>query len=206
MNITPSALAHAGYTVLDTLPHDELLPFVKIYSKKKTKAALWFKLSNIFNLVLLTGLASYSYITGSALVSDLFVHFCYGTTLSFLLIPLHELLHGAAYKYVGAPKTSYVANLKKFYFAAVAHNFVASRDEFRIVALLPFLCISVLCLAGVAFLHPHWAITAATTLLVHTAFCQGDFALLGYFEFHKKRAPVTYDDALEKVTYFLTRD
>jgi hypothetical protein len=43
---------------------------------------------------------------------------------------------------------------------------------------------------------------AVGTLLLHTAFCSGDFALLSYFEKHRARKVVTYDDVPSGVSYF----
>lgn len=165
-----------------------------------------FNLSNLINLVFVTVLGTFYFMSEQVSLPQLFVHFCYGSTIALLLIPLHEVLHAIAYKYVGATKTSYMANLKKFYFAAMAHNFVTSRSEFRIVALLPFACISAACIAILPFLPPAWAFTAASTLLTHTVFCSGDFALLSYFEIHQAKRPITYDDAHNKISYFYAAD
>jgi len=58
--------------------------------------------------------------------------------IAFALIPSHEYIHVLAYKSKGAKNTSCDANLKKFYFMAIAYRFVANKKEFQIVALAPF--------------------------------------------------------------------
>jgi hypothetical protein len=107
-----------------------------------------------------------------------------------------------AYKSQGALHTSYDANLKKFYFLAVADKFVANKREFRIVALAPIVVISAVLLILTFFTGPLWTLTVLGALLVHTAFCSGDFGLLSYFDFHKDKDIVTYDDRKERVSYF----
>ncbi|MBK9716025.1 MAG: hypothetical protein IPO85_00595 [Saprospiraceae bacterium] len=44
--------------------------------------------------------------------------------------------------------------------------------------------------------------TISSVLLAHTAMCSGDFGLLSFFDFHKDKEPVTYDDVENKISYF----
>jgi hypothetical protein len=48
----------------------------------------------------------------------------------------------------------------------------------------------------------NWTLTIVGILLTHTAMCSGDFGLLSYFEYNKKKQVVTYDDIENKVSYF----
>jgi len=36
--------------------------------------------------------------------------------------------------------------------------------------------------------------------------CSGDFGLFSYFEFHKTKDVVTYDDVEKQITYFYARE
>ena len=83
---------------------------------------------------------------------------------------------------------------------AIADKFVTSRREFKIIALAPFLIISSALFIASFVSGEAWKLTLFTTLLIHSIACSGDFALLSYFEFNKKKNVVTYDD---KETKFL---
>ena len=90
-------------------------------------------------------------------------------------------------------------------FMALADKFVASKREFEIVALAPFLVISTALLLILPFANNNGQITIFAILLAHTAMCSGDFGLLSFFEYHKEKEPVTYDDVANKVSYFYGR-
>ena len=206
MRLKPAELTSEGYFLKARLPHDDLIPFLKESLKNKTIIVqCYYGLNLLLILVILIFFAfdyfydpSFGWGKGIAFIS-------YGILLSFLLVPLHEYLHSLAYKYVGAPNTSYDMNLKKFYFMALADQFVMNNKEFRIVALTPFVCISLLCL--VIFLFPLgiFKYTVIAILLTHTAFCSGDFALWNYFESNKSKDLVIYDDVEKRVSYFYER-
>ncbi len=205
MKIRPDELTENGYTLLDKLEHKELVPFVRTYMKKRTKYSVFYYLSNI----VVFGLAGYFFVYGYNLpdfnLGDRFTHFSYGLAIAFLLLPLHEYIHVLAYKSQGATNTSYDANLKKFYFMALADKFVANKKEFEIVALAPFMVISIVLIVLFFLVNPNWTLTIIGTLLAHTAMCSGDFGLLSFFEFHKDKKAVTYDDVENRISYFYGR-
>jgi hypothetical protein len=206
MRISPEELTKNGFTLLDKLEHSELMPFVVMYSKKKTFASYTYNFLNVSFLLLLIFLIWRGNSEGFFTISAALLHLSYGVSFSFLLVPFHEYIHALAYKSQGAQHTSYDANWKKFYFMAIADKFVANRNEFRIVALAPFMVITFVFLVCTLLGSPLWAISFATIILCHTAFCSGDFALLSYFEFHKDKELVTYDDKENKISYFFSRD
>ncbi len=202
MKLRPDELSATGYVLLDKLGHKELVPFIRTYLKKRIKYTVFYCLSNI----IVIGLAGYFFVNGSDMpdytLETRFTHFAYGLAIAFLLVPLHEFIHVLAYKSQGATNTSYDVNLKKFYFMALADKFVANKKEFEIVALAPFVVITTLLAALIFVVKPAWILTILGILLTHTAMCSGDFGLLSYFEFHKDKSPVTYDDTEHKISYF----
>lgn len=206
MKIRPEDLTENGYVLLDKLEHNDLVPFIRTYMKKRTKYALFYYFSNF----ILFGLVAYFFVEGynSSTYSfgDRFTHFSYGLALALTLLPLHEYIHVLAYKSQGATNTSYDANLKKFYFMALADRFVANKKEFEVVALAPFVVISSTLLIGLLVVNSGWALTMSSVLLAHTAMCSGDFGLLSYFEFNKGKGVVTYDDVENKISYFYGRN
>jgi hypothetical protein len=202
MQFQPEELESKGYVPLESLNHQELIPFVQTYIKKRTKAVIFFIAVNLF----LFGSIVFCFIKSSEIDGFKFINgFNYisiGMTIAFALIPFHEFIHVLAYKSQGAKNTSYDVNWKKLYFMALADKFVANAREFRIVALAPFVAITVLGFILLAFVGTSWTFTILGTLFVHTACCAGDFALLSYFEFNKDKEVVTYDDISTGISYF----
>jgi len=88
---------------------------------------------------------------------------------------------------------------------ALADKFVASKKEFHVVALTPFIVISAGLLAAAALSGTLWSFAWLGALVVHTACCSGDFGLLSYFDFHSDKEVVTFDDKAEGMSYFLAR-
>lgn len=202
MNISPEELELNGYKLLEKLPHNDLPPFLKQYLNKKNR--IFFTFYSI--TLLLLGIAVYFFIDNFyhnyLKIADWFYHYCLGFSIAFLLIPIHEYIHVLAYKSQGAQNTSYDYNLKKFYFMALAHKFVANKKEFQIVALAPFVVISSILIIALFFSSYNLTLTILGTLFCHTAMSSGDFALLSFFEFHKDKEILTYDEIDEKISYF----
>lgn len=202
MKLAPEELEANGYVLLDKLEHMELIPFVRTYINKLTKYSAVYMISNVVALGVTAFFLVYYYKTGVFSMGDGLVNLSYGFAIAFALLPVHEYIHVLAYKSQGARHTSYDANLKKFYFLAVADQFVANKKEFQIVALAPFVIITSFSLILLFFTTPLWTMTVLGTILTHTAFCSGDFGLLSYFDFHADKDVVTYDDKASRISYF----
>ena len=203
MKIKPEELSKEGYRLKARLPHDDIIPFLKESFNVTTTVIRIYNWINVS--LLLAIIALFVYDKYNAIDFNWGVRFSYmagGIFGSLLLIPIHEYLHALAYKYLGATRTSFDANLKKLYFMAIADQFVMDRNEFRIVAMTPFAVISFLCLVLFIFSTDLWTYAILGMLLTHTLFCSGDFALLNYFEIYKDKELVTYDDKSERMSYF----
>jgi hypothetical protein len=206
MKIQASELEKNGYVLMDTLNHMEIVPFVQLYLKKRTLFTVLYYAFNIIALALIGLFFGFMAGRNSIGLGDAFGYFSYGILFAFLLIPIHEYIHVLAYRSQGAVRTSYDVNWKKFYFMAVADQFVADRREFQIVALAPFAVISTALFLLFFLVNPLWQFTIIGVFFTHTACCSGDFGLLSYFSFHKKEGVVTYDNAAEKRTYFYIKN
>jgi len=201
MQIKVQDLAQNGFIEIDSIHHKELLPFVKTYLRKKTFSSIFYNIMNGTGGALLVII--YWIYESQFKLEDALSHFSYGIGMAFLLIPLHEYIHVLAYQSQGAKETSYDANFKKFYFMALANGFVANKKEFRIVALAPFVSISLVLLVSLFIVPPIWKFTCIGVFMTHTLCCGGDFSLMSYFEFHKDKTIVTYDNTDEGRSYFL---
>jgi len=206
MNLKPEELEANGYVLLDEMNHEEIKPFVKNYIKKRTWFSSIYYLSVLISFSLLVFFCVKIHHSQNHPVSGILFRAALGVLLTFALVPFHEWIHGLAYKLLGAKNTSYEVHFKKFYFLAIADKFVTSKGEFKIIALAPFLIISVGLLIASFLTGGLWKVTLYTALLIHSIACSGDFALLSYFEFNQKKDVVTFDDKENKVTFFFGRE
>ena len=119
-----------------------------------------------------------------------------------LIIPVHEGLHILPYFISGARKIKIGMDLSQYMFYVTAHRHVVTPTIFRIVAIIPFIVISlatfflVLCLPGL------WKWSLSLFLFVHATMCAGDFAMLNFYHINKSRKIYTWDDADLKEAYF----
>ncbi|MEO1263625.1 MAG: DUF3267 domain-containing protein [Bacteroidota bacterium] len=197
-----------SYSLLLVLPHNDILPFISKYLNAKTAVMRFY-----FGFLVAVSLgmilwAAWDIEQGSIGFWQLLKYFMLGAVPVFLLlIPLHEGLHGLAYLFVGAKKISFGANLRMFYFYAVADRYIARRNDFIFVAILPFLVVSAIACISMFFVPVHWKWMFVGVLFIHTTACAGDFAMLGFYESYRHAKDLlTYDDVREKRSYFYVRE
>lgn len=118
------------------------------------------------------------------------------------IIPLHELIHAASFKAMGAKNVSIHAQWNKMLFYAIADKFVLNGKEFAVLALLPFLLINTLLTAGIIFWRGELRVISVVFLFLHLTGCIGDFALLGYMYENRKKRILNYDDREKGLSYF----
>jgi len=205
MEASQSWFEKNGFTLDAVLHHQDIIPFIKEYLFTSN----FFTLSYLFlNLLFLVALLFSFYIqisSDTVKLFDSFTWFGFGCALTFALVPIHEGLHGLAYKLCGAPSVSFAANWKKLYFMAIADKFVATRYPFYFIGSLPFLFISLVLIVLTLLSNDGRQIMLLSTLLIHTSMCAGDFGLMSYFAEKSNQQVATYDDHQNSVTYFFVK-
>jgi hypothetical protein len=197
-------LAAKGYELHSSFSHQDLVHFIKPYMEKPNRFARMYKGSLI--LLLLLALGGAGFMVGSGRFSfQILNYFLMGIGLVVFLIPIHEIIHGIAYKMVGAPSVQYGVVWKQAVFYAMADRHVIGFSAFRLVALAPFVFINALLLIGIFTLPGYWPYTSFSMLLFHTLFTGGDFALLSFFQEHRHLDMLTYDDQATGMTYFYAK-
>ncbi len=203
----PVWIEQQGFKVDAILNHQDIIPFVKSFLFRKNIVTLFYLAFNVLFCILLIFSSFINVYAGTLTLGDAFTWFSWGCLIPFLLVPLHEWLHGIAYKACGAKAVSYDVNWKQFYFMAIADKFVATRKSFLIVALTPFIIITIALMIPVLFPStPGVDIMLITATFVHGSMCAGDFGLLSYFETNRNKEVITYDDRGEGLSYFFVRD
>ena len=123
-----------------------------------------------------------------------------------LLIPLHELIHAAAFLVLGKKDINFGVQLKKFIFYTESNRQVLTRREMNTVALAPFV---VVLIGGMAlFLLGSSTVTSLPWLimvLTHFLFCGGDFAIVSFFSRYRHAEVYTFDDRELKRSYYFRK-
>lgn len=126
--------------------------------------------------------------------------------LIFVLLPIHEGIHGLVFKILGAEKVGFGWTPKTLMVYAYAQKFVMSLKENAIVAVMPFLVIT-LALLIAFFALPEYKTLIFSTFVLHTYGCLGDFILINYYFKYRHKQMFTYDDIDEAgMTYFFEKD
>ncbi|HEX3009442.1 MAG TPA: DUF3267 domain-containing protein [Bacteroidales bacterium] len=187
------------YTHLLTVPFENLLLFLFDNMKPNTRTMQFF-----YFFLLLCVLAVFMFLIQPGYsFAQLFWYGLLGFIASLtVLVPIHELLHGLAFKIFGAGRLKFGKDLKQMMFYVTVDNFVLNRKEFSVLALLPFTVVTLL-LLFIEWLLPNTYIWfSLSAIFWHTTMCIGDFAMLAFFEKHKHMELYTYDDAAKKITFF----
>ena len=117
-------------------------------------------------------------------------------------IPVHELLHIIPYYFTGARNIRIGMDLSQYMFYVTAHRYVATENQFRFVALVPFILTSAVILFLVLYLPGLWKWSLSLFLFMHSTMCAGDFAMLNFYFLHKGKNIFTWDDFDAKTAYF----
>lgn len=190
-----------GYTLLAEIRHDDLGDFTNSFYWQKRSWLNWAHYA--FSLSVLAALARTA-LVGRYGLDDWLTGFGLGVVGFALLFPVHEGLHGLAYKLLGAREVRFAFALRQLSAYALAHRFVTDSRRFAVVALAPFVVISAGLIAAALAFEP-FRFYLLCTLLIHTVGTSGDFALLNFLWLNRARGVVTYDDADERKSYFYAR-
>jgi hypothetical protein len=194
-------LESKGYTLQSMLHHGDLAGFIKPYFFKWNITMIFYRLF----VIALTAYIIYALRQTDAFWDNL-SKVALGFALFALIIPVHELIHGIAYRLSGAEKVSYKAEWKKLIFYAMADRFITRKVPFVLLALAPFFILNSLIIFCLVTMAPTYYFELLGLLFMHSGGCSGDFALVSYFETFWRKDPVTFDDVNKKVSYFFIKE
>jgi hypothetical protein len=212
MNPNPSPeelLNNDDFELIEEVEYSNLKSFI---INEIVKKSVLIKLHSVFQvlaIVILVGLLSfYGYgLYRNGNYSTELLTILASIVFSFtLLIPIHELIHAAAFLLLGKKDIGFGVQWKKFLFYAESNRQVLNRKEMIIVALAPFL--TVLMVGTASFLISQSEIISLSGLvivLLHFFFCGGDFAIISFFNRYKEFDMYTFDDRKEKRSYYFKK-
>ncbi|NSW95229.1 MAG: DUF3267 domain-containing protein [Bacteroidales bacterium] len=189
------------YRQIRSIPYDELVIFVLEYLRKKSALIISFWASCIFFLGI--ALIVRINISGYFPWKNIFFHSILGLVVyPILAIPVHEFLHIIPYFLTGAKRIRVGMDLRQYMFYVTAHRYVSTEKQFRLVALFPFLIVSVVLIYLVLTLPGLWKWSFSLFLFMHATMCAGDFAMLNFYFTNKGKKIYTWDDFDKKIAYF----
>lgn len=183
------------------IPYSELVPFIIEYFQKKSGVTIF--IWSVCFLFLGIAITVRINLAGYFPFTRVFQHTILGLVVFPLIcVPIHEFMHVVPYYFSGARKIRIGMDLQQFFFYVTAHRYVAGPLQFIIVALIPFVIISLIILFLVLYLPGLWKWSLSLFLFVHATMCAGDFALLNFYWINRNKKIFTWDDADKKIAYF----
>ena len=194
-----------GYRLILELDFNDIIPFVLSNIRKASLSSFFYLIINSATLIFVIIYALWSVNNGQLNGGRVILQVLAGVLAgSLLVIPPHELLHGFAYRILGARKIKFGVDLQQFIFYVTADRFPISKGELAFLALTPFVFINLVLILITALWAPQITLLSASLLLSHNIMCIGDFAMISYACSHKGEL-FTYDDTEKKLSYFFER-
>ena len=194
-----------GYRKILELDFSEMIPFVFSNIRKGGVIPLFYICINAGFLFFIILYIVWSVRMGPLSAGKIFWQILAGVLAgSIAVIPPHELLHGLAYRILGARKIRFGADFQQFIFYVTADRFPISKKELAFLAMLPFVFMNLAIISLTAVWANHITLFSASLLLSHNIMCIGDFAIISY-AFSQKGELFTYDDIEKKKSYFFER-
>ena len=202
MSLSPDHIkSSSSFKHILTLNYNDIITFVFDYLKKYTFPVIFgYMLSAvlliwlIFNRIGLSG--EYPFIT-------ILLHSLTGfILLPVLLVLPHEFLHIIPYWLSGARNIRIGAKPAELYFYVTAHNYPVGGKQFILIALTPFIALSVIMVSLTFFLPPLWQWSVLAALFMHTTMCAGDLALINFYWVNRDKKIITWDDTDLQEAYF----
>lgn len=203
---TPGEAEAAGYVPVERWDVSEIMYFIRREMRERT---FWLH-GHTAALASLIGLGLFrAYVDladGAAWFGDVALPLGAGVLAMVLFVVPHELIHGLAYRWVGAPRVEYGADWRRLVFHASAPGFVMDYSRMRVVALAPFALLSTVLALYLVTVGGPWWWAGYGLALIHTQGCLGDAAMLNVFARRERpTAWITFDDAERGHFVFLRR-
>lgn len=207
MRYTPDQIkSDPEFIFLDELRYDDIVDFTGKYLRKRTPSMTLLYISLLTMFLLVLGSLVFGMIRHNRPFDHIMKQYLYGLIISFsVIIPIHEMIHGLIYIFLGARKIRFGAEFKQFAFYAVADEFVTSRRGFYILASSPFILITILSLLGFILVPGVASYTYIAIIFFHATMCIGDFALMSYYDTHRDKDLYSFDDVKKRISYFYYR-
>jgi len=191
-----------AYQLIKELGFQDIVPFVMEQIRKKAFFPVLYFTVNLGMLVFILILSAKGLADQSLAWKRLLIQAGTGILAgSILVIPFHELLHGLAYRILGARKIIFGADLSQLIFYVTAKPYPVSGMQIHLLTMAPFIIINLLTAIVTVLFFQDGLLFSAFFLLSHNMMCIGDFAISGYVGGTGGRV-YTFDEPDRKMSYF----
>ncbi len=136
---------------------------------------------------------------------EAFANLCLDMSLGFvLLLPIHEGMHGLAYRSLGASNVRVVNRWRSLTAYCAADRFVVGGRTLAWVGIAPFLVLNSILLIATLITPGVWPVLFAGALFLHVGACSGDVGLLNWLWLRGTASTLSYDDTTAGKSYFFT--
>jgi len=195
-----------AYKQILELNFSDMIPFVLSNIRKRGIIPLFYMFINLLILCFIILYAMWGIRMGILNAGKIFWQLLAGVLAgSILVIAPHELLHGLAYRLLGARQIQFGVDLQQFIFYVTADRFPISKNQLAFLAMTPFVLINAIVIVLTVAWASQFTLFSASLLLCHNIMCIGDFAIVNYACNHKGEL-YTYDDIANKISYFFERE
>lgn len=188
------------------LDFGDMVPFVFSEIKRRSIISLLYAGVNLGFFILFLYTVVNGLTAGSITWSQVFRQSVTGILAgSFLIIPFHEMIHGLAYRILGARKIQFGADMQQFIFYVTVDRYPVSRRQLYLLAMFPFVLINLAAILILLVWAPNYLLLISLLLLSHNIMCIGDFAVVNYVH-HISGKVYSFDVVSEKKSYFFVQE
>jgi hypothetical protein len=178
-------------------------PFFKEFAKGFITTI--FLISLCLGFGFFVGFLSMQLIQGKIIASSVFYQFISAFFFMFLiLLPTHEGIHAITYWLKGAKEIRFSKANKSFAVFTMANHHVVNLKEYPILAITPFLVISLL-ISFLFYLYSAYLVFFVVLLIIHSFACIGDVILINFAFNNWNKIIYNFDDFTLKKSYFFEK-
>ena len=205
MRIRPDQLISHGYRPLRSVRYSEIAQFAvdSLFTRNPFSLGFALMMAAIVGYALVVAFGADA--TPGALLLAGLRGAGLGLAGALLLVPVHELVHGAAFRLLGADRVAYGLEPAAYAVFAVAPGFVMSAREVMVAVFAPLVIMSAALLTAHLSVSDLWAGAALGALFFHTLFCAGDIGIAAYVWRYRRQGLVTYDELEPRLSHFFIR-
>jgi hypothetical protein len=199
--VTPIELNDGSrYTPVWTVDHSSVAQALQPFIWRRS----WISVMYIVATVAAVGMLIVAWQRSRVNPFQAFSMICLGMTSGYvLLMPIHELIHAAAYRALGARSVRIRYQWRTLTAYCVADRFVVDRRALAFVCFAPFVVINSLVGIASVFASGLLGLVVAGALFMHIGACSGDVALVNWSWLVGSAETRSYDDlSTGRTTFF----
>lgn len=177
--------------------------FINQQLRKKTLVSLSYKALLLFICGVLLSIYQFQY-SSEGSTSNFLFQLGLGVLLGLLLIPIHESIHGIYLKALGSGNVKFEWDILRFRFDCYSDKFVLTKLEYYRLLLAPAIVVTFVLLV-LSLIFSQFLVVFLAMILMHSALCAGDVALVNHLSYLREEQLFIYYDADYRKTIFLAK-